>query len=475
MVTGAGGSIGSELCTQIFEFKPENLILYDKNENNLFYLEHKLKEINPTANYISVVGDINDTHKLESTLSNYCPDIIFHAAAHKHVPLMELNPEEAIKNNIMGTMNVAESSGKYGVEKFILISTDKAVNPVSVMGVSKRIAELFIQGISRYSRTRFMIVRFGNVLASVGSVVPTFQEQIKKGGPVTVTDQDIARFFMTIPEAVQLILQASSIGKGGEIFILDMGEPIKIVDIAKHLITLSGFEIGKDIEIAFTGLRPGDKLLEELWNKGEDPIPTIHKKILVARPPILYDWNKLLSDIEELHKMAIKLDRKNIISKFKQIVPEYVPSFLWTSEDIKVNEKDSATFSSGPKIPGIKEKILAIDREEDELDLIIDCLYPEYSVITARSGNEAIEKIALEKPNLIIIDSNLEKNGNIKTLEKFKSNPLSKDIPIIMLMKKGDMINEKRSLSNEADDYVAKPFNTFELKSRVKILINKQG
>ncbi|MGF7184903.1 FlaA1/EpsC-like NDP-sugar epimerase [Desulfitispora alkaliphila] len=284
LVTGGGGSIGSELCRQIASFSPKRLLILDNCENNLYDIELELKQNNPHLNLYPLVKDIRDKKAIEEIFKLHKPQVIFHAAAHKHVPLMENNPEEAIKNNVMGTYNVAQAADKYKAKKFVLISTDKAVNPTSVMGASKRVAEMFIQHLDITSETNFAAVRFGNVLASRGSVIPIFKRQIAEGGPVTVTHEEMVRYFMTIPEAVQLVIQTGAMAKGGEIFVLDMGEPVKIMDLAKSLIKLSGFEPGEDIEIVITGMRPGEKLYEELLTAEEGVNATTHKRIFVAKP-----------------------------------------------------------------------------------------------------------------------------------------------------------------------------------------------
>ena len=276
LVTGGGGSIGSELCRQIVRFNPKQLIIFDIYENNAYEIQMELKRNYPELNLVTLIGSVRDKARLEHVFNKYRPNVVFHAAAHKHVPLMEDSPCEAIKNNVAGTLNVAEVSSKYKVERFVLISTDKAVNPTNVMGASKRLCEMIIQAINKESNTDFVAVRFGNVLGSNGSVVPLFKKQIAKGGPVTLTHKKITRFFMTIPEAAQLVLQAGVYAKGGEIFVLDMGEPVKIYDLAENLIKLSGFEPNKDIKIEVTGLRPGEKLYEELLMDEEGLKNTAH-------------------------------------------------------------------------------------------------------------------------------------------------------------------------------------------------------
>jgi FlaA1/EpsC-like NDP-sugar epimerase len=325
MVTGAGGSIGSEICRQLLKFHPRQLLLVERAENSLFVIDQEFKSLRLDSEVVPCLADINDRFRMESLFEHYRPEVVFHAAAHKHVPMMEYNPGEAIKNNVFGTRLLAELADEYGVQKLVMISTDKAVNPTSVMGASKHLAERFVQAFSEVATTRFVVVRFGNVLASNGSVVPIFQEQIRRGGPVTVTHPEIERFFMTIPEASQLVLQAASMGKGGEIFVLDMGQPVRIVDLAKDLIRLSGLQ-QDDIEIVFTGLRPGEKLYEELYFEDEEMLPTQHAKVFAAfhRPCSLAEVRTAIDGLTQ-HVHATPEDLR---SRIKAILPEYVSPAL---------------------------------------------------------------------------------------------------------------------------------------------------
>lgn len=284
LVTGGGGSIGSELCRQIANFLPKQLVILDFYENSLYDIQNELKFKHPELNLKCVIGNIREKSRLENVFAEYRPDVVFHAAAHKHVPLMEDNPVEAIKNNVFGTLNMVECADKYNTSRFILISTDKAVNPTSVMGATKRIAEMIIQAAAKSSKTKFAAVRFGNVLGSNGSVIPLFKKQIEQGGPVTVTHPEMTRYFMTIPEAVQLVIQAGAMAEGGEIFVLDMGEPVNIYELARNLIKLLGYKPDEDIKIVFTGLRPGEKMHEELFMKEEILTATKHDKIFIAKP-----------------------------------------------------------------------------------------------------------------------------------------------------------------------------------------------
>lgn len=322
LVSGAAGSIGSGLCREIATFNPRQLILLDQAESPLYDIQHELKESYPKLNYEIVVGDICNEERMHKLFHAFSFDVIFHAAAYKHVPMMELNPAEAVLNNIKGTKILTDLANACGVGKFVMISTDKAVNPTNVMGASKRIAEMYTQFINNTSNTKFITTRFGNVLGSNGSVIPLFEKQIKNGGPITVTDERITRFFMTIPEACQLVMEAGTIGNGGEIFVFEMGEPIKIIELAKKMITLSNLELGKDIEIKYTGLRPGEKLYEELLANEENTLPTHHEKILIAKTRMAgVDSMNYISDL-----IALIPTQKNmeIVALMKKIVPEYI-------------------------------------------------------------------------------------------------------------------------------------------------------
>lgn len=335
MVTGGGGSIGSELCRQIVKLEPKQLIIVDIYENNAFFIQQELKNEYPDLDLVVLIGSVRNTNRMNWIFEYYKPNVVYHAAAHKHVPLMEDSPNEAIKNNVGGTYKIAQAADKYGVGKFILISSDKAVNPTNVMGASKRICEMIIQAFNKRSTTEFVAVRFGNVLGSNGSVIPLFKEQILRGGPVTVTHPDIIRYFMTIPEAVSLVLQAGAYAKGGEIFVLDMGEPVKIAELAKNLIRLSGYEPGRDISIEYTGLRPGEKLYEELLMSEEGLLDTDNKLIHIGKP-IKMDEEGFLKAVEALDEAA-KKEVTDIRHMIKQIVPTYVikeQNLLDKSEEI---------------------------------------------------------------------------------------------------------------------------------------------
>ena len=322
LVTGGGGSIGSELCRQILKFDPKQLIIFDIYENNAYDLQMELNYKYPKLDLKVLIGSVRDKKRLESVFKKYSPNIVFHAAAHKHVPLMEESPMEAIKNNVFGTFNVANCAHAFNVERFVMISTDKAVNPTNVMGATKRMCEMIIQSMDKLSKTHFVAVRFGNVLGSNGSVIPLFNKQIAHGGPVTLTNKYITRFFMTIPEAAQLVLQSGAYAEGGEIFVLDMGKPVKIYDLAWDLIKLSGFEPNKDIKIEITGLRPGEKLYEELLMSEEGLTNTKHEKIFIGRPTFS-DLGVMKERMEELKGIIEQDDVEALIDKIGEIVPTY--------------------------------------------------------------------------------------------------------------------------------------------------------
>lgn len=322
LVTGGGGSIGSELCRQLAGHKVKQLIIFDIYENNAYEIQQELRRKYPQMDLVVLIGSVRNTNRLEYLFRTYRPDIVYHAAAHKHVPLMEDSPCEAIKNNVMGTYKTARAAIKYGVKRFILISTDKAVNPTNIMGASKRLCEMVVQMSNQKSSTEFVAVRFGNVLGSNGSVIPLFKRQIESGGPVTVTHKDIIRYFMTIPEAVSLVIQAGAYAKGGEIFVLDMGEPVKILDLAKNLIRLSGYVPNEDIMIEFTGLRPGEKLYEELLMDEEGLLDTPNKQIHIGRP-IDFDEELFKKQLDELYEEA-NGDEIDIKAAVQKIVPTYI-------------------------------------------------------------------------------------------------------------------------------------------------------
>ncbi|MDF2667703.1 MAG: hypothetical protein K0R67_9 [Paenibacillus sp.] len=339
LITGAGGSIGSELCRQVAMYKPKELLLVGHGENSIYLIEGELRRLFPSQSVHAIIADIQDISRIESVFHSYRPTLVYHAAAHKHVPLMETNPAEAIKNNVLGTRNVAAASDKYGVKRFILISSDKAVNPTSIMGATKRIAEMIVHDMNLSSKTAFAAVRFGNVLGSRGSVIPLFQKQIEAGGPVTVTHMDMVRYFMTIPEAVQLVIQASVLVQGGEVFVLDMGKPVRIYDLAKDLIRLSGLEPEKDIPIVVTGIRPGEKLYEELLTEEEGLMVTTNDRIMVSRPANI-PRSELMMVLGILENLTKRYEVAAGSYQVKKLLKQLVPSYLGVQEEPPSVEPD---------------------------------------------------------------------------------------------------------------------------------------
>jgi FlaA1/EpsC-like NDP-sugar epimerase len=323
LITGAAGSIGSELVRQVIRFHPQKIILLDSAESPLHELEIEMQEMRMNKITETVIADIRNNERMENVFRTFHPQIVYHAAAYKHVPMMENNPSEAILTNVMGTKVVATLANEYGAEKFVMISTDKAVNPTSIMGATKRIAEIYIQSLNKISKTKYITTRFGNVLGSSGSVIPRFNKQIEARQPITITHPEITRFFMTIPEACQLVLEAGSMGQGGEIFVFDMGKSVKITDLAKKMVQLSGLELGKDIQLVFTGLRPGEKLYEELLATEENTLHTHHEKILIARVKE-YDFEDVKKSVSELIGLFDTQNNIAIVSKMKEMVPEYI-------------------------------------------------------------------------------------------------------------------------------------------------------
>ena len=342
LVTGAAGSIGSEIVRQLTHFKPSLIVLFDQAESPLYDIELELKEDFSCSDYKIEIGDIRDRRRVEGIFSTYHPDIVYHAAAYKHVPMMEKHPLESVKTNVFGTKNVADCAVKYGAKRFVMISTDKAVNPTNVMGASKRIAEIYTQSLNKVADTCFITTRFGNVLGSNGSVIPRFKKQIEAGGPITVTHPDITRFFMTIPEACQLVLQAGALGNGGEIFVFDMGKSVRIVDLARKMIKLSGYEVGKDIHIVFTGLRPGEKLYEEVLNVKETTLPTVHERIKIAKVRE-YNYADVKASIERLHQALEIGDNFGVVRQMKYIVPEFKSkNSVFETIDFQIEEESAA-------------------------------------------------------------------------------------------------------------------------------------
>ena len=352
LVTGGGGSIGSELCRQIAKSNPEQLIIFDIYENNAYAIQNELQRTHPEVDVKVLIGSVRDSKRLDAVFSRYHPNIVYHAAAHKHVPLMEDNPNEAVKNNVFGTLKTVRTADKFGVERFVLISTDKAVNPTNIMGATKRICEMIVQTYNKHSETEFVAVRFGNVLGSNGSVIPLFKDQIANGGPVTVTHKDIIRYFMTIPEAVSLVLQAGASARGGEIFVLDMGEPVKIVDLAENIIRLSGYTPYKDIDIKFTGLRPGEKLYEELL-MDEEGLEATENNLIHIGKPIDINEDEFFADLEELSEIMYD-DNADVRRVIKKIVKTYKEPGRSTPAVTFLKKEEETELENERVIPSVK-------------------------------------------------------------------------------------------------------------------------
>ncbi|MEG4320544.1 MULTISPECIES: polysaccharide biosynthesis protein [unclassified Microcoleus] len=376
LITGAGGSIGSELCRQVLKSEPAEMILVGHGENSVFNIQQELNRVISQLQkagelkihipqLTTFIADIRFVDRLEYVFDKVRPDIVFHAAAHKHVPMMELNPPEAITNNVRGTKNLLDMALKYDVEHFVMISTDKAVNPTNIMGASKRVAEMLVLQAAKKSGKPFVVVRFGNVLGSRGSVVPTFKRQIAEGGPITITHPDISRYFMTIPEAVQLLLQAAVLGDGGQVFMLDMGQPVRIVDLAKDLIRLSGYELGKDIDIVFTGLRPGEKLFEELFIPGETYDKTEHEKILILGNASRIVRENIEQDIEALCQAAHRNDANLIVFLLEQLVPEYIPGYSTVNLHANIAQEKTDIAENSPQVQTNSNSVVSVDVEND--------------------------------------------------------------------------------------------------------------
>jgi FlaA1/EpsC-like NDP-sugar epimerase/CheY-like chemotaxis protein len=462
LITGAGGSIGSELCRQVAKLGPGKLILFEKAENPLFYIDMELSQFYKGLQKVPVVGDICDKNRVEDVFSEHKPHIVFHAAAHKHVPLMEINSMEAIKNNVFGTKVLAEEALKCGVEKFIMLSTDKAVEPTSLMGVSKKIAEMYIAVMQQQCLTNFMSVRFGNVMGSEGSVIPIFKKQIERGGPVTVTDPEIKRYFMTIPEAVTLVLEAGSMGVGGEVFILEMGRQIKIADLAKDLIRLSGLEPNKDIEILFTGLRPGEKMYEALVAADEKLKETYHGKIFLLERQKENTCN-IFEDIKDLEGIAREGDMQALIAKLKEIVPSYKPG----PQVLGIPQQ---------KAPRIKERdILIVDDDKIICSLLRKFLEGRgYNALSASNGKQALELVKGNRVNIAIVDIRIPGfMDGIKTLRCIKR--INKKIEVILITGFGTEKTKRLSGRFGAYAYLEKPFDLLDIKRHIEGALRIQG
>jgi FlaA1/EpsC-like NDP-sugar epimerase len=455
LVTGAGGSIGSELCRQLASFEPEALVLLDRAENSLFFIEMELRDKYPKLALLPVVADVTDEKRIGAIFKECRPQVLFHAAAHKHVPLMEANKTEAAKNNVLGTMTVANAAWRAGVEDFVMISTDKAVRPSSVMGATKRLAEMFVQSLNTRIETRFMTVRFGNVLGSEGSVLQIFQRQIEAGGPVTVTHPDMTRYFMTIPEACQLVLQTVTQGKGGEIFLLDMGSPIRIVDLAKDLITLMGLDPEKDIGIKFTGTRPGEKIFEELINPEARIAKTSHEKIMVVETTPV-EFEILQTGIRELLVHARAGDEGKLMTTLKALVPDY---------------QNGKTPQETP--PEQKARILLAGGDSYTRMTLKHILESGYQVFEVESGRQVVSRAKECAPHLVILDYHLRGASIRRLCEKMKGENGSEPPRILILAESAEAVSLEDVRVLGADDRLYKPIPVDILEKRVRRLLGE--
>lgn len=462
LVTGAAGSIGSELCRQIIRYAPRKLIMFDQHEEGLYYLSLEMNKlassVAPESKPVCLIGDMTDRKTVERIIEQHRPQVLFHAAAYKHVPLLEDNPEEAIRNNVGGTVILSSLAAKYGVERFVMISTDKAVMPTSIMGLTKRLCELFVLALNEQNDTKFMTTRFGNVLGSTGSVVPLFQRQIREGGPVTVTHPDMMRYFMTIPEAVQLVLQASTMGEGGELFVLNMGQETRIVELAEQLIRLSGLEPYEDIPITFTGLRPGEKMYEQLWVEGEIPVPTDHDKIFTTHSHEDLSGD-LFQTINEILAAAEQSDRAAIMRSIQKLVSGYQP-------DLHDGLSAETPFTH-------RTKILVADDDPAILGLIESILSEDYDVITAEDGNMAIKRIFAELPDLVVLDILMPGMNGHEVCDQIKHHPITRRVPVLILSGVKEVSSRVAGYEEGADLYMTKPFQVTELEAAVKMLLDQ--
>ena len=464
LVTGAGGSIGSELCRQVARFAPGSLIMLDHAENGLFFVDMELREKFPGMSLCPVIGDVTDSSRMAVLFEEHRPQVVFHAAAHKHVPLMESNKSEAIKNNLLGTIVVSKTAERAGVEDFVMVSTDKAVRPTSVMGASKRLAEMYVQAASTRSETRFMTVRFGNVLASEGSVLQIFQRQIEAGGPLTVTHPDMTRYFMTIPEASQLVLQAATQGKGGEIFVLDMGEPVRIMDLAKDLLALSGLVPDKDIEIKITGPRPGEKLFEELLNSETRLLSTTHQKIMVAETDPI-DFEQYDSSVKDLLKAAEAEDEAALVRRLTALVPGFV---IGQNPGLKRHKRS--------------ERILIVVDDSYTRTALKRMLQAHYVILEAENQRDALRLARESRPNLVMLNFHLPRTNIGKLCAKIREEAgvgaesgeprvESSRLPIILLLESPETIGLSQLRALGADDRIYKPLPVSIVEKRVKDLL----
>jgi len=464
LITGAGGSIGSELCRQACQWHPAVLVMVDRVENSLYEIDTELSERFPDQLRKAQLADITNAVRMEEVFATYQPDIVFHAAAFKHVPLMEEHAADVVLNNIVGTAHLAQLALKAGVKDFVLISSDKAVDPVNVMGCSKRATELYMQYLAHgpaKAKTKFVAVRFGNVLGSAGSLIPRLRRQIEQGGPVTVTHPQMTRYFMTIPEAVQLVIEAAAMSDGGEIFVLDMGEPVNVVDLVRDLIRLSGLEPGRDIGITYTGLRPGEKLDEELWSTREEPCPTRNSKITAILDAAPADGRDLDMHIDALERLAQQGRIEPMIETLRQVVPEFRPQLLPTG----------GVVTDPPR----RYRILVADDDPVMRRLVSTSLRNEgFDIVAVQDGMQALEQIELHVPDLAILDLEMPNMGGLKLFEKLKQAPETRDMPILLMTAFEELGDDAKHIEYDADDFISKPFRLPEFVVRVKGILRRR-
>ncbi len=464
MITGAGGSIGGELCRQVCRSNPAAVILVDRVENALYDIDLEIGECFPEVTRIVQLADIRSLPRMQEIFEKYRPEIVFHAAAFKHVPLMESHAGEVVLNNIVGTASLARMALAHGIRDFVLISSDKAVNPANVMGVSKRITELYMHHLDRGAasgRARFLAVRFGNVLGSAGSVIPRLRRQIEQGGPVTITHPQMSRYFMTIAEAVQLVIEAAAMAEGGEVFVLDMGKPVKIMDLAKDLISLSGLEPGRDISITFTGVRAGEKLDEELWSAAEKPQPTSNPKIKAIR----MNGNGLRGDLDEviaeLEVLAGQGRLPLLYERLQSVVPEFAPAPL-----------DTPVLAAEPRS---RFRVVVADDDANLRELIALALRAEQmEVWLAGDGVEAQEQIGRVSPHLVITDLRMPRLDGLSLFFRLKQNPATRHVPTLLITGHAELGEDAKDMPFEVDDFVSKPFRVAELVLRVKAILRRR-
>ncbi len=463
MVTGAGGSIGSELCRQVCRADPAFLLLVDRAENALYEIDLELSERSPETGRAAILADVGAERRMHDIFGHFKPEIVFHAAAYKHVPLMESHPCEVVLNNVIATERLTRLAQLHGVGDFVLVSSDKAVHPVNVMGASKRAAEIWIQFLARAPRrstTKFLAVRFGNVLGSAGSVIPRLKRQIEQGGPVTITHPQMTRYFMTIQEAAQLVIQAAAMAEGGEIFVLDMGEPINVVDLARDLIVLSGLEPGRDIAITFTGLRPGEKLEELLWSESEQPQPTKNPKIHVIRSAVESVPLGVEPVLRKLEKLALDRDVRGLLETLHALVPEFQPQIV---------EEPAA------QVGARTYRVLVADDDPELRELMETALRRDgLEVACAADGLEALELLQRFSPHLVVLDLRMPGMDGLSLFERIKRDPATSDLPVMVVTGHSELGEETKNIEYDVDDFISKPFRLAEFLVRVRAILRRR-